>query len=80
MSESGALAPDGGGHKQLWYALSNPTVVSADLKSKSRQIGYICKDLHIRRVKADYKLDETVDRADVETAMRQAKWLFELAK
>lgn len=80
LPQPGTPASGGGMHKQLWSALSNPTVADANLKFKSKQIGYICKDLHAKRVIADYELNETVGSEDVEQAMLQAKRIFELTE
>src|SRR3546814_2120715 len=55
LPQPGLAAPDGGKHKQLWYALTNPTVTDNKIKMTSRKIGYHCKDLHAKRVDADRK-------------------------
>src|SRR3546814_13399401 len=49
LPQPGLAAPDGGKHKQLWYALTNPTVNDNKIKMTSRKIGYLCKDLQIGR-------------------------------
>src|SRR3546814_9449243 len=68
LPQPGLAAPDGGKHKQLWYALTNPTVNDNKIKMTSRKIGYLCKDLHAKRVDADYLLHESVDFDDVTQA------------
>ncbi|NYT77314.1 hypothetical protein H0A71_09950 [Alcaligenaceae bacterium] len=62
------------------HALSTPTVSNSELKIKSRQIGYICRDLHAKRVLADYRLAESFAYQDAQQAMQQAKKIYELAK
>src|SRR3546814_9816165 len=80
MPQPGLAAPDGGKHKQLWYALTNPTVNENKIKMTSRKIGYLCKDLHAKRVDADYLLHESVDFDDVTQALTQARTVFKLTE
>jgi len=78
---SQGLPPSRGGtHVQLSHALSNPTVRDKELRTMSRRIGYLCQDLHGKRVIADYRLHENVSSQDVEQAIAQARQVFKLAE
>ena len=67
-----------GVHRALSYALQNPTVSNTELRKKSRQIGYICRDLHGRRVDADYNIEKDIKKKDAEQSLEQARHIFEL--
>lgn len=76
LPQPGAPAPRGGVHEVLWHALTNPTISDSDQKIKSRKVGYLGKDLHLKRVIADYRRELTVTRIDAEHALAQAERLF----
>ena len=60
----------GGVHAQLVSLLLSPPVPSTDPRHlRSRQIGYILRDLHRSRITADYQISELVEIADAVTAM-----------
>jgi len=80
LPSPGQATDKGGVHKQLSDALANPTVKDADLARKSKQLGYMCRDLHFQRVGADYSLEGQVCRQHAEQALAQARRLFGLAE
>lgn len=67
-----------GMHRALSYSLENPTVTDAALRKKSIQVGYICRDLHSKRVDADYDIDREITKKTAEQAIEQAQRIFEL--
>lgn len=69
-----------GVHRELTYSLENPTVTDDSLKKKSKRIGYICRDLHAKRVDADYKVEMEIGRNTAEIAVKQAKMIFEITQ
>lgn len=67
-----------GSHAELRIKLSRPTVGDKDLANKSRRLARLCRDLHVKRCKADYELDERFNDIDAEQALYQAQDLFKL--
>lgn len=67
-----------GSHRALSYSLENPTVSDSDLKKRSKQIGYLCRDLHSKRLDADYEIEKDVKKAFAEQSIEQARRIFEL--
>lgn len=67
-----------GAHRRLSFALENPTVSDRDLHKKSKQLGYICRDLHAKRVDADYHIDIDIGKKMAEQAIAQAQFIFKL--
>lgn len=67
-----------GSHAELRIKLSRPTVSDKDLAYKSRRLGRLCRDMHVKRCKADYELDGMFNVVDAEQALYQAQDLFNL--
>lgn len=76
----GALGCEGGVHAQLASRLMNPTISDSELSKKSKIAGYICKDMHGRRVDADYELSRDITHDHVLYSVNSAKNLFERLK
>jgi hypothetical protein len=79
--ESGGCPPTRpvGLHERLYHQLTNPTVSDAAMKTRSRQIGLMGRDLKTHRTNADYELDETISKEDAAYVIEQAKALIERA-
>lgn len=79
--ESGGFPPTAnvGVHERLYHQLTNPTVSDAALKTRSKQIGLMGRDLKTRRKNADYELDETVSKEDADYVVGRAAVLIERA-
>lgn len=73
-----APATPGGMHHQLIEALVAPTVLGANAV-RSKSLGYMLRALKHMRVKADYRLDESVDVHEAATAVENAKKILEKA-
>lgn len=67
-----------GKHRQLSYALENPTVSDPAVRRRSIQVGYLCRDLHTKRVDADYNIGMDIKKRVAEQAVEQAKDIFRL--
>jgi len=79
LPDQGAAPLDKVGlHRALSFSLENPTVSDAALRKKSKQIGYMCRDLHSKRVDADYDIDRDITIKTAEQAVEQTKRLFDL--
>lgn len=74
----GTNAREAGVHSTLAERLCSPTVSCAELAKKSKIAGYICRDLHMKRVDADYKLDLSINRDDAEYSLNTAERFFSL--
>jgi len=78
-SEGQLLKKDAGSHHQLFQKLTNPTVAENALQTKSRELGTKQKLAHELRVKADYELDEEVNKADVAKCVRYVDFGMEIS-
>ncbi|WP_296228609.1 hypothetical protein [Ralstonia sp. UBA689] len=68
-----------GMHEVLHGQLQNPGVKSEDPRHVlSRKIGIIAKNMHLNRIKADYKRDETMTLQDANTSVQQANTILGL--
>lgn len=66
-------------HLELAYRLSRPTIPSTDpLFKKSRTLGQDLNWLHEKRLKSDYRLNDTVTLADAEDVAERAQAAMEL--
>lgn|SRR5690606_19134970 len=72
----GIFPQNGGVHAQLSHALANPTVGDVGLRQMSKRLGYICRDLHAKRVVADYHLDAEVSKTDLDYVLSMAESVF----
>lgn len=64
-SQGSLLKRDSGAHAKLSQRLTNPSVKSDQIEGISRQLGTQQMMAHDLRVKADYRLDEKVDKSDL---------------
>lgn len=72
---------DLGSHEALIKTLhdcSNSSL-SSSVKLKAKSLSFILKDLKNFRVRANYKLDETIDHAQAEYSIGQANGAFKAA-
>src|SRR3546814_7463407 len=60
LPQPGLAAPDGGKHKQLWYALTNPTVNDNKIKMTSRKIGYLRSEEHTSELQSLMRISYAV--------------------
>jgi uncharacterized protein (UPF0332 family) len=76
------IPPSGasGTHHEFCHRLQNPVVATklAGKSTASIRRGVLLKLLHKERVRADYDLDETVDKLDATNATAQAKLISEI--
>lgn len=76
---SPGVAPGGKGvHATLVDQLVAPTVVGPKAM-QSKSIGYMLRTLHAARRKADYFLDESVDRSEAESVAAMSETLLNKA-
>jgi hypothetical protein len=68
-SEGNLLKKEAGNHHQLAQKLTNPTVSDTNLQAKSRDLGTKQKLAHELRVKADYDLNCTVNKEDLDKCL-----------
>lgn len=69
-----------GVHAQLAFQLKNPEIPQSDLKFRTSQnIGRHLEWLHVKRVKADYHLDESVEPVECSSIVRRAERIFDLS-
>lgn len=74
-----APAEPKGMHETLFHQLINPTLKKEHPQwSLSRQIGYKVRDLKPYRVKADYKLSESLSPGDHEYVLEQSSRISSL--
>lgn len=66
-----------GVYARLIYALQNPTVQDQNLAGASRHLGRLAKNLYDKRLKADYYLNEMVEKRMALQAVEEAKRLFD---
>lgn len=74
----GAVMKEGGMHMQLTESLINPMLSCGEMRKKSKMVGYMCRDLHSKRVNADYNLSLSLGEKDAEQSLSQAQRLFEV--
>lgn len=68
-----------GVHAELAFRLSSPTILRTDVRfARSQNIGRHLEWLHDKRVKADYRLSQTLTKPECDEAMRRAARTFEL--
>lgn len=68
-----------GMHETLYHKLKHPTVDDPELKTKSRQIGYMGIELKTIRKNADYDLNTAISKDEAIYALEQAKALIQRA-
>jgi hypothetical protein len=77
-SPGSVTTKSGGMHETLCLQFQNPTILSGPIRSKSVQIGHMCKALLRSRIKSDYWIDEDIPQFDAQNSCDIAKQLLAL--
>jgi hypothetical protein len=80
LPASGAVTnPNEGVHGRLYQQLLAPALDKNDpLYTRSKRVGYMGRNIHGMRIKADYKLSETVTPEMKAQSIREARKLLQL--
>jgi uncharacterized protein (UPF0332 family) len=77
LSEVPISACSGSTHKKLVDFLAEQMVGGRELVLKHRQLSYKLKAMHAQRVKADYHLDDEIQREEAETVLLTCRDMIE---
>ena len=80
LPSGGIPSREEGMHGMLYQRLLAPTIAKEDRRhAVSRRLGVMGQQLHALRIRADYRLNDTISEGDRDQAILQARKILELA-